>query len=221
MICWKAGLALAAALAVAAQATTPWTLDEREVLRSLSLEILSPLPADPSNRVADDPPAAALGQALFSDGRLSSNGRVYCASCHQPTNGFTDQLWTGNGVGTGTRRTMPIRQAVYSPWQFWDGRADSLCAQALGPIENPLKHNFTRTQVARLLVSRYRSQYEKLFGTLPNLSDAPDHGNAYEKCAILFRKSRLVLTETRRAVRRNAERLLALIGFSLEIMSQE
>ena len=62
---------------------------------------------------------------------------------------------------------------------------------------------------------------EKLFGTLPNLSDAPDHGNAYEKCAILFRKSRLVLTETRRAVRRNAERLLALIGFSLEIMSQE
>lgn len=173
MICWKAGLALAAGLAVAAQQTSPeWTPDELEVLRSLSLERLGPPPADPSNRVADDPAAAALGQDLFADVRLSSNGRISCASCHQPTNGFTDQLPTGNGVGTGTRRTMPIRQAVYSPWQFWDGRADSLWAQALGPIENPLEHNFTRIEVARLLVSRYRSRYEKLFGPFPDLSGA-------------------------------------------------
>jgi cytochrome c peroxidase len=44
-----------------------WTAKERETLRSLSLASLGPLPADPSNRVADDARAAALGERLFSD----------------------------------------------------------------------------------------------------------------------------------------------------------
>lgn len=169
---WKAALAVAAVMAVGAQSTTPeWSADEVEALRSLSISTLGPPPPDPSNRVADDPAAAALGRALFSDARFSSNGRVSCASCHQPANGFTDALPTGSGVGTGTRRTMPVAQAVYSPWQFWDGRADSLWAQALGPVENSLEHGFTRTQVVRLLASQYRRPYEQLFGPLPDLSD--------------------------------------------------
>jgi cytochrome c peroxidase len=66
---------------------------------------------------------------------------------------------------------MPVAQAVYSPWQFWDGRADSLWAQALGPVENPLEHGFTRTEVVRLLASQYRGPYEQLFGPLPDFSD--------------------------------------------------
>jgi cytochrome c peroxidase len=169
---WKAALALAAVIAVGAQGTTTeWSPDEIEVLRSLSVQALDPPPPDPTNRVADDQTAAALGQALFSDARFSSNGRVSCASCHQPANGFIDTLPTGVGVATGTRRTMPVAQAVYSPWQFWDGRADSLWAQALGPVENPLEHGFTRTEVARLLASQYRQPYEQLFGSLPDLSD--------------------------------------------------
>ena len=170
---WQACIALAAVLAVGAQPPTPkWSAAELELLRSLSAEALGPVPADASNGVADDPIAGAFGKALFFDARLSSNGRISCASCHQPANGFTDTLATGQGVGTGNRRTMPIGQAVYSPWQFWDGRADSLWAQALGPIENPLEHDFTRTEVAHLLAAQYRHTYEKLFGPLAELSDA-------------------------------------------------
>jgi cytochrome c peroxidase len=169
---WRVALAVAAVMAVGGQSTGPgWSADEVEVLRSLAIQTLGPPPPDPSNRLADDPAAAALGRALFSDARFSSNGRVSCASCHQPANGFTDALPTGSGVGTGTRRTMPVAQAVYSPWQFWDGRADSLWAQALGPIENPVEHGFTRTEVVRLLASQYRRPYEQLFGRLPDLSD--------------------------------------------------
>jgi cytochrome c peroxidase len=141
------------------------------VLRSLSIESLGHAPADPTNSVANDPSAASLGKSLFADVRFSSNGRVSCASCHQPEKGFTDTLPTASGVGTGMRRTMPVAQAVYSQWQFWDGRADSLWAQALGPIENPLEHNFTRIEVARLLARYYRAQYEQIFGLLPDLSD--------------------------------------------------
>jgi cytochrome c peroxidase len=169
---WKAALSLAAVMSVGAQSTTPeWSADELEIFRSLSIQTLGPPPPDPSNRVADNPAAAALGRALFSDTRFSSNGRVSCATCHQPANGFTDALPTGRGVGTGTRRTMPVAQAVYSPWQFWDGRADSLWSQALGPVENPLEHGFTRTEVVRVLESQYRHSYEPLLGALPDFSD--------------------------------------------------
>lgn len=169
---WRIALAAAALLAVGAQGSRPeWSAGEMQVLRSLWIGTLGPVPADPSNRVADDPSAAALGRALFSDTRLSANGRVSCATCHQPSNGFTDAVPVGRGVGIGTRRTMPIAQAVYSPWQFWDGRADSLWSQALGPVENPLEHGFTRTHVGRVLASHYRRPYEQLFGPLPDLSD--------------------------------------------------
>ena len=64
------------------------------VLLYLTLWIgsLPPLPPDPSNAVADDAGAAALGQKIFFDTRFSANGEVACASCHQPQRYFTDGL---------------------------------------------------------------------------------------------------------------------------------
>ncbi|CAN5379447.1 cytochrome c peroxidase [soil metagenome] len=169
---WRASLALAAVLITGSASTTPeWSAEEIKVLRSLWIGALPSAPANPSNRLADDPAAAALGRSLFSDTRLSANNQVSCATCHYPWRGFTDAVPTGRGVGIGIRRTMPIAQAVYSPWQFWDGRADSLWSQALGPVENPLEHGSTRTQVARVLATHYRGPYELVFGPLPNLSD--------------------------------------------------
>lgn len=140
-------------------------------MRSLSIDNLKPPPADPTNRVADDPSAAELGGLLFGDVRLSANGKVSCATCHDPANGFTDRTPTGHGIASGTRRTMPIAPAVYSTWQFWDGRADSLWAQALGPIENPLEHGFTRGGVAGVVRANYAKHYTSLFGPLPRFRD--------------------------------------------------
>ena len=117
-----------------------WTESELTLVRSLSLEALPPLPADLSNRVADDPRAAELGRALFSDARLSANGEVACATCHLPERQFQDDLPLGRGVGTTARRTMPIAGAAYAPFLFWDGRKDSLWAQALGPLESAVEH---------------------------------------------------------------------------------
>ena len=172
MMSWKASFALAAVLATGSASTTPeWSAEEIKVLSSLWIGTLPSAPANPSNRFADDPAAAALGRSLFSDTRLSANNQVSCATCHNPSRGFTDAVPTGRGVGVGNRRTMPIAQAVYSPWQFWDGRADSLWSQALGPVENPLEHGSTRAQVAWLLATHYRGPYELVFGPLPDLSD--------------------------------------------------
>jgi len=157
-----------------ATAAPRWSDAERGLLRSLSLASLGPVPADPSNRWADDTLAAALGHRLFFDARLSATGRVSCASCHLPARGFQDDRALAEGVGAVPRRTMPIAGTAHSPWQFWDGRADSQWSQALGPLESAVEHGGDRTQYARLVATEYREAYELVFGRLPELAGLPE-----------------------------------------------
>ena len=166
-------LVLASTAALYASSMGRWTTEERRMLRSLSLSSLGPLPADPSNRYADDSAAAALGRQLFFDTRLSGNGAVSCATCHMADKDFQDSRPFGEGVGTTGRRTMPIAGTAHSPWQFWDGRADSQWQQALGPLENPIEHGGDRTQYAHVLANAYRSAYQAVFGPLPDLDGLP------------------------------------------------
>lgn len=164
-----------------------WSKDELAVLASLSLKRLPPVPVDPSNAIERLPAAVELGGRLFGDARFSRNGAVSCASCHDPKKQFQDGLPVGRGVGTGSRRSMPIVGAGYSTWLFWDGRKDSLWAQALGPLEDAVEHGGNRTRYAHLLASNYRKEYETLFGAMPRLEglprDAGPHGDAVEKAA--------------------------------------
>jgi cytochrome c peroxidase len=173
--------AIAAALVLTAATITvvsaasrerTWTPQQVVQLKSLSLAELEPLPPDPSNRVADDPRAAALGQRLFFDTRLSSNGKVACATCHIPEREFQDGMPLGKGVGTTGRRTMPVAGTAYAPFLFWDGRKDSLWSQALGPLESPVEHGGTREQYAHVIAEHYGAAYQELFGPLPDLTAA-------------------------------------------------
>jgi cytochrome c peroxidase len=152
-----------------------WTIAERAVLRSLTLASLGPLPADPSNRWADDSAAASLGHRLFFDTRFSSTGTVSCATCHLPDKQFQDGLPLAQGVASVPRRTMPVAGTAHSPWQFWDGRADNQWGQALGPLESAVEHGGDRTHYAHLIVRHYRERYERIFGDLPDLSAFPEH----------------------------------------------
>jgi cytochrome c peroxidase len=150
-----------------------WTEAEVAILRSLAIDSLPRLPADPTNVVADDPRAAELGQQLFFDTRLSRTGNVSCATCHQPQRHFSDGLEKGQGIGQSKRNTPSIVGVAYSPWLYWDGRRDSLWSQALSPLEDPLEHGGDRQQYARFVESmpQYLGQYEALFGTWPDISD--------------------------------------------------
>jgi cytochrome c peroxidase len=147
-----------------------WSEEEVAQMRSLSLDALEPLPPDPSNRFADNPRAAALGQRLFFDTQLSSNGKVSCATCHVPEREFQDGTPLAKGVGTTARRTMPIAGTAYAPFLFWDGRKDSQWSQALGPLESPVEHGGNRTQYAHAIAANYRTEYEQLFGPMPDLT---------------------------------------------------
>ncbi len=165
---------LLSALVLSACSSAPgsgWTASQRGVIASLSLEQLPPLPPSPSNAYADTKDAANLGHALFFETRLSSNGEVSCATCHDPAKDFTDGLALAQGVGVMNRKTPTPVGTAYNTWFFWDGRKDSLWSQALGPLERAVEHDFTRGEVAQVVASRYREAYETVFGALPDLGD--------------------------------------------------
>src|SRR6202034_301879 len=107
-----------------------------------------------------------------SDPSLSPSGTVACVSCHTPAREDSDGHPTPpDGVGRGTRTVPSITLASYTRWMCWDGRADSLWSQALGPPENPNEFGSSRLFVAHAVYSDYRAEYEALFGALPPLSD--------------------------------------------------
>lgn len=145
-----------------------WSDEDLRIIQSLSISQLPPLPADPSNRVADNEDAADFGHALFFDRRLSGDDTVACASCHKPEFSYTDGLALAVGTSLGPRHTPSLIGISHSPWFYWDGRKDSQWAQALAPLEAGHEHNTDRASIALLISSDpdYRATYEELFGEL-------------------------------------------------------
>ena len=167
-------LIAAAALAVllAGCSDSGLTDAERRTVASMSLSALPPLPPDPTNRFADEPGAAALGATLFFDTGMSRDGNVACGTCHKIDRQFQDDLPRGVGVGVTNRRTMPLAGVARDPFFFWDGRRDSLWAQALVPLENPVEHAGTRTAYAHYIKRRFGERYERIFRPMPAGLDA-------------------------------------------------
>ena len=139
----------------------------------LALSPLPPMPADPTNAVADDPDAAWLGRWLYFDARLSSTGEYSCATCHDPTMGFGDGLRFSEAAGITDRHAPSILNTAWNTWFFWDGRADTHWAQALGPLENDKEQATSRLALVHLVTEddSLRQGYEAVFGGLPDFSD--------------------------------------------------
>lgn len=151
-----------------------WTNDELSAIKSFWLGHLPPA-QDASNRYLHNPTAAKLGKRFFEDKRFSADGKVACASCHLREYQFTDPAIRSSGLFATRRHAMTLIGAVYSPFQFWDGRVDSLWAQALAPLESAEEHGTDRTYVAHLVAQHYRQDYEQVFGALPNVDQLPEH----------------------------------------------
>lgn len=111
-----------------------------------------------------------LGRQLYFDPRLSADSTVSCASCHNPAEGYTAHTTTGVGIrGQKGGRNSPVSfNRILSGPQFWDGRADSLEAQAVGPIQNPIEMGFTHEGVVKRLgeIPVYKRQFDTIFGGL-------------------------------------------------------
>lgn len=111
-----------------------------------------------------------LGRQLYFDGRLSADGKVACASCHHPAEGYARHTQFGVGIEgqTGGRNSPVSFNRLLSGAQFWDGRAESLEAQAVGPIQNPIEMGNTHEKCVETLkqIPGYAVQFEKVFGGL-------------------------------------------------------
>jgi cytochrome c peroxidase len=149
-----------------------WT-DNHSIFSTTELDIiktLSPLPeipADPTNQVGLNPKAADMGSELFNDWRLSRGEEFACQTCHRISDDFMS-------VRLDTPKDIPsLWNIAYNNWFFWDGRADTLWMQALGPIENPDEHDFSRSEIAKLIAvdDYYKKTYTELFGEIPDFSD--------------------------------------------------
>jgi cytochrome c peroxidase len=91
----------------------------------------------------------ALGKTLFFDKQLAIKNAQSCADCHLPEKAFADNRRTARGAEGefGPRNTMPLFNLAWKKEFFWDGRAKSLRAQVLQPIQNPIEMHETLTNL--------------------------------------------------------------------------
>jgi cytochrome c peroxidase len=137
------------------------------------------------------PAAVALGEKLFFDGRLSDDGAVACATCHDPERAFTDGRPVSIGIHghVGQRNAPTILNALYNKTQFWDGRVDTLEQQAALPITNPSEMGSSSIAAA---VSRiagdndYQAQFMQAFGRAVNEQDMLRAIATYERTLASF-----------------------------------
>jgi cytochrome c peroxidase len=111
----------------------------------LGLDVYMPVPEG-------NPLTAAkieLGRQLFFDKRLSRDGTLACAGCHDPERAFSDGRTVARGVGgaEGARNSPALINRGYGQSFFWDGRAESLERQAMEPILNPKELALTKEEL--------------------------------------------------------------------------
>jgi cytochrome c peroxidase len=124
----------------------------------------------PPHRDGFTPYEIDLGRYLFFDPVLSGDGSLACASCHDPARGLSDGRARSIGIhGTDAGRAAPtLWNVAFLKRFFWDARAHSLEAQAVGPLYSPKEMG---NSPARLLASLngnadYRHLFQQTF---------PDH----------------------------------------------
>lgn len=115
------------------------------------------------------PAKVALGEQLFFDRNLSYDRTLSCASCHDVQGSGDDSRATSIGIDgqQGGRNAPTVWNAAFQSVLFWDGRADSLEAQAKGPLVNPVEMGMTSLDLVVERVNEttdYRSVFDAVFG---------------------------------------------------------
>lgn len=134
-----------------------------------ALATMSPLPAvpkDPTNAVADDPKAAALGQMLFFEEDLAGEPGISCRTCHAGPAMDDAGKHVSRGAKLGSRNSPPVIDSVFYERQNWGGKFDTQWALVIGALEKPEVMAATRANVVQVVTATYRAEYEAIFGAM-------------------------------------------------------
>jgi cytochrome c peroxidase len=137
------------------------------------------------------PDRIALGRKLYFDTRLSKDGTLACATCHDVSRGFADHRSVSEGIGDhlGKRSAPTTMNAALMQTQFWDGRAPSLDEQAKLPILNPIEMGHPDAGSAMASVNTdpaYRAMFQKAYGRAPNYDDLGRAIASFERTLIFL-----------------------------------
>jgi cytochrome c peroxidase len=159
-------------------------------LRQVGLPIAATQAAIPADNL-QTPEKIELGEKLFFDGRLSADGTVACATCHDPARAFTDGKPVSLGIEgrAGQRNAPTILNALYNKAQFWDGRSATLEEQAELPIVNPVEmgQRSLDAAVARIRsIPEYDRRFRSVFGHPTNPRDLTRAIASYERTLVTF-----------------------------------
>jgi len=133
----------------------------------------------------------ALGKKLYFDPRLSKDGTVACATCHDTSRGLTDRRNTSEGIGDqiGKRNAPTVLNAAFFQSQFWDGRAATLEEQAKLPIINPIEMGMPdgTAAVAAIASDReYDAAFRAAYDRPPNYEDIGRAIAAFERTLVFL-----------------------------------
>ncbi|ACY16823.1 cytochrome-c peroxidase [Haliangium ochraceum] len=137
------------------------------------------------------PERVALGEKLYFDVRLSADGTVACATCHDVTRSFTDRRPMSEGIGgkVGRRNAPTTMNAALLGTQFWDGRAATLEAQAVLPITNPIEMGQPSPDAAVAAIAddpEYQQMFQAAYGRPVNIDDIGRALAAFERTLIFL-----------------------------------
>ncbi|OJW19178.1 MAG: cytochrome-c peroxidase [Planctomycetales bacterium 71-10] len=163
-----------------------------------------------------------LGRLLYFDPRVSLDGTVSCATCHNPDKGWSDGGATSTGIDgqRGNRNAPTVFNTAYGKNMFWDGRSPSLEGQAQGPMVNPIEMGEQKHEdvVKRLReVPAYREMFRKTFGTDVTLDGMAKAIATFERVAALSGNSKYdqYVTGDLDALNESEKRGMVLFGLRL------
>lgn len=126
-----------------------------------------------------------LGEKLFFEKALSRDSTISCGTCHKPEFAFADNTPVSAGVGgrSGERNTPSAMNQTDRNFYFWDGRAETLEEQALGPMENHVEMDFPLSLTVRRLKkdAAYVKAFAAVYGQAPSKELMAQAIAAYER----------------------------------------
>ncbi len=170
--------ALICAMTAAAVAQSPRTEKKLEPLPPVAIPADNPM----------TPEKIELGKMLYFDPRLAGDSSLSCAKCHDPEKGFSNGLQMSDAYpGTKHWRHVPtVLNSAYLKQLFWDGRANTLEDQAIGPIAAPIEMNQNYTHLVEKLsnIPEYRQRFKKVFNSDVNMDNLAKAIAAFERTIV-------------------------------------